>query len=558
MKYQDLVRVYEKLESTTKRLEKTDIIAEFLKKTSDEDLGSVIYLMLGRVFPQWDERKIGFSSRLLIKSIDAATGSGVKKIEDDMNNLGDLGDVSEKLIKTKSQRTLFSECLSVEKVINNLRKLAELEGAGTVNRKVGLVAELLSNASPEESRFICRTVLEVLRIGIAEGIIRDAIAKTFERGVKEVEEAFDLLVDYGEVAKLAKADKLKGVKIKPGRPLKLMLAVLVKGVEDGFERVGMPAALEFKYDGFRMQVHFDGKELRLYTRSMEDVTKQFPDIVENVRKNVKGDNFILDCEAVGYSSKDGKYLPFQKISQRIRRKYETEDMAKKFPVELNVFDLIYYEGKKLTDKRFDERRKLLEKIVDEKSRRVVLSKLLVTDNVKKVEKFFQDSLKAGHEGLMFKSLDAKYKPGRYVGYMAKLKDVMDALDLVIIKAERGEGKRASWLTSYTVACDNDGEFLEVGKVSTGLKEVAEDDDVESFHYMTEELKKLKLSEKGKEISVKPKVVVEVSYEEIQQSPTYNSGYALRFPRIQRVRNDKSINEISTIDIIKKLYLSQNK
>jgi DNA ligase-1 len=161
-----------------------------------------------------------------------------------------------------------------------------------------------------------------------------------------------------------------------------------------------------------MQAHFDGKELKLYTRRMEDVTKQFPDVVKNIKRNVKGKNFILDCEAVGYSSKTEKYLPFQKISQRIRRKYETEDMAKKFPVELNVFDIIYYEGEKLTDKNFDERRKLLEKIVNEENKKIVLSKLLITDNAKKVEKFFKDSLKAGHEGLMFKSLNAKYKPGR--------------------------------------------------------------------------------------------------------------------------------------------------
>ena len=552
------MELYKKLESTTKRLEKTEIIANFLKKTKDSDLAYVLYLIHGRVFPQWDERKIGFSSRLLMKSIDASTGAGVRKIENESNKLGDLGDVAGKLIKNKSQRTLFSQSLSVGKVVKNLRKLADLEGAGTVNRKVGLVAELLSNSNAEEAKFICRTVLEVLRIGIAEGIIRDAIAQAFEKDVKDVEEAFDLLVDYGEVAKIAKNNKLKGVKIKPGRPLKLMLAVLVKDVEEGFDRVGKPGVLEYKYDGFRMQVHFDGKNLRLFTRRMEDVTKQFPDVVESVKKNMKGKNFIIDCEAVGYSPKTGKYLPFQKISQRIKRKYETREMAKKFPVELNVFDLIYYEGKKLTKDKFIERRKLLEKIIKEKPKKIVLSKMILTDNGNKVEKFFKDAIKKGHEGLMFKSLDAKYKPGRYVGYMAKLKDVMDALDLVIVKTEWGEGKRASWLTSYTVACKNQGELAEVGKVSTGLKEKPEKGEVESFEYMTKELKKLKISEKGKEIVVKPRIVVEVSYEEIQKSPTYSSGYALRFPRILRVRSDKPVSEISTIDTVKKLYESQNK
>ncbi len=558
MRYAELSNLYDQLGNTTKRLEKTEIIANFLKKTEEEDLENVICLLNGRVFPLWDNRKIGFNARLLIKSICSATGSSPQKIESDMNKLGDLGDVTELEVGTKSQKTLFSETLTVKKVVENIRKLALMEGSGSVDRKIGLVAELITNATKEEAKYISRTVLEVLRVGIADGIIKDAIAQAFNQDTKDVDEAFDILADHGEVAMLAKENKLGDIKLKPGRPLKLMLAVLSKSEEEGFSAVGSPAALEFKYDGFRMQIHNDGKEIKLFTRGMEDVTKQFPDVVEIVKHNVNAKNYIIDCEAVGYNPKNGKYLPFQKISQRIRRKHNTEEMAKLFPVEINSFDIMYYNGKKLLNKSFGERRKILDSIVNAESKRIVLSELIITESVNEVKKFFKKAINAGHEGLIFKSLEAPYKPGRYVGYMAKLKEVMDALDLVIVKAEWGEGKRASWLTSYTVACKKDDEFLEIGKVSTGLKEKFEEGELDNFESMTNELKKLVLSEKGNTMNVKPQIIVEVSYEEIQKSPTYTSSYALRFPRILQIRYDKPLNEIADIKIIEQLYKSQNK
>ncbi|MBT3865886.1 ATP-dependent DNA ligase [Candidatus Woesearchaeota archaeon] len=557
MRYVELAELYNRLADTSKRLEKTDIIADFLKNTKKEDLENVVCLLNGRVFPLWDSRKIGFSSRLLIKAISSATGSSVDNIEKELNKLGDLGDVAELEISRKSQKTLFSETLTIKKVADNIRRLSDMEGSGSVDRKIGLVAELITNSNGTEAKYISRTVLEVLRVGIADGIIKDAIAKAFDQEIKTVDEAFDILADHGEVALLANENKLGDVKLKPGRPLKLMLAVLSKSIEEGFSAVGTPAALEYKYDGFRMQIHNDGKKISLFTRGMEDVTKQFPDVVKAVSK-IKGKNFIVDCEVVGYEPKTGKYLPFQKISQRIRRKYDTEEMAKQFPVEINAFDLIYYEGKKLLSNRFEDRRELLKKIIKEIPREIVLSKLLITDDDKKVQKFFKESVKSGHEGVMFKSLGAPYKPGRYVGYIAKLKEVMDALDLVVVKAEWGEGKRASWLTSYTVACKDGDNFLEVGKVSTGLKEKFEEGELDNFENMTNELKKIVVSQKGNAVMVKPQIVVEVSYEEIQKSPTYASGYALRFPRILQVRYDKPLNEISTIGNVEELYKSQNK
>tara|TARA_Y100000310_G_C20571924_1_gene758484 strand:- start:286 stop:1293 length:1008 start_codon:yes stop_codon:yes gene_type:complete len=334
-----------------------------------------------------------------------------------------------------------------------------------------------------------------------------------------------------------------------------MLALPVENVETAFKDLGKPIQFEHKLDGFRMSVHSNGKEIKLFTRRLENVTNQFPDAVEMVKKHVKGKNFILDCEAVGFDYKSKKYLPFQNISQRIKRKYGIEDMAKKLPVELNVFDIIYYDGKNLMEKSLRERRELLEKIVKVKKREMVLTRKLVTDDANKVESFFNEALEHSMEGLMVKNYEGEYKPGRYVKGWMKLKNVLEPLDCVILGAEWGNGKRAGWLTSYYIAILIDGEFKEIGKVSSGIKEKEAQ---LTYWKMTEMLKPLILKTKGKKVDVKPKIILEVAYEEIQKSPTYSSGWGLRFPRVMRLRNDKSLNEISDIDLVKKIHNSQKK
>jgi DNA ligase 1 len=556
MDYIELANVYEELNNTTKRLEKTDILSKFLKKIPKNDLQNIIYLVEGRIFPQWDERKIGFSSRSVIKAISIASGNSFDKVEKVMNKKGDLGLVAEALMKNKKQRTLHSKTLVVKDVVENVKKLAELEGKGTVDKKIGLITELLGNANALEAKYVVKTIMENLRVGVSEGIVRDSIAKAFKVEVQEIEKAGDYLADYGEVAVLAKEHKLKSVRLKPGRPFKLMLALPVEDVEIAFKDLGKPIYCDFKLDGFRMTVHNDGKEIKLFTRRLENVTNQFPDAIEIVKKHVKGKNFILDCEAVGFDSKSKKYLPFQNISQRIKRKYGIEEMAKKLPVELNVFDVIYYNGKNLMEKPLRERRELLEKIVKIKKREMVLTKKLVTDDKDKVEGFFNEALENSMEGLMVKNYEGEYRPGRYVKGWMKLKNVLEPLDCVILGAEWGNGKRAGWLTSYFIAILDNGEFKEIGKVSSGIKEKEAN---LTYWKMTEMLKPLILRTKGKKVDVKPKIILEVAYEEVQRSPTYSSGWALRFPRALRLRiSDKSLEDISDINLVKRIHNLQRK
>ncbi|MBI2658793.1 ATP-dependent DNA ligase [Candidatus Woesearchaeota archaeon] len=585
MEYSRLVEVYEQLNKTTKRLEKTHIISEFLKDVNADDMEQVMLLLEGRVFPGYDSREIGVASRLMLKSLNVATGISADRIEKEWKKQGDLGLVAELIVKTKKQSTLHSTKLTIKKIFENLRKLAELEGQGTVDRKTQLIAELLTSAKPVESKYIVKTILGEMRIGVGEGSMRDAITWAFfghKIGVKytkegndiEVEDrdiynkyldavqhAYDVTNEFALVAKAAKSKGLQGLEnigMKVGIPIQVMLALKADTIEEAFETVGKPAAIEFKYDGFRIQGHKDEKgNIKLFTRRLEDVTNQFPDVVEFVKKNVRGKSFIIDSEAVGYSKKTGKYLPFQSISQRIKRKYDIDKMSSDFPVELNVFDIINHDGKSMLNEPFEKRRALLEKIINPEKKKIVLSKSKIVSEKKDVEKFFREAVNAGNEGLMFKSLNSPYKPGARVGYMIKFKHMMETLDLAIVGAEWGQGKRSKWLSSYVIACiDENGNFLEVGRASTGLKEKEEEG--LSFVEMTRLLKPLTISEKGKEVKVKPKIVIEVGYDEIQKSPTYESGFALRFPRVLQIRDDKGPHEASTLDYVKKLYNSQKK
>jgi DNA ligase 1 len=319
--------------------------------------------------------------------------------------------------------------------------------------------------------------------------------------------------------------------------------------------VGKPAIFEYKYDGFRIECHKVKDNIKLYTRNFEDVTRQFPDVVDAVKKHVICESCIFDSEVVGFNPETTQYVAFQQISQRIKRKYNIKEMIKKLPVEINVFDLLFFDGKSVIDKPLHERRKLLTKMIQPKDRIIVLSRIMMTDNEEEANKFYNEALDKGNEGVMAKNPDAGYKPGSRVGFGVKVKPVMESLDLCVLGAEWGEGKRASWLTSFIVACrDEEDNLVTIGKVSTGLKELEAEGT--TFNKMTELVKDSIIEEKGKEVSLKPEIVIEVQFEEIQKSTKYGSGFALRFPRFIRLREDRGPHNCSTLHQIQEFYDEQ--
>ncbi len=588
MKYVELAELYASLEKSPKRLKKTYLISEFLKNLNfknKQELEMYLLLIKGDIFPGWDRTTLGVSNKLVIKAISKCMGVKSEEVEDEWKKLGDLGLVAGHLVNFRKQSTLFTTELSVKKVFDNLRKIATLEGLRSVDQKMQLISELLSSADPLSAKYITRNILEDLRVGVANSSLRDAIVWTFldidvnydsdkisispkdreeyNKYVQILQSALDKINDFAEVVMIAKEKGLEGlkqVKINVGTPIKVMLGPKVKDFAEGFKVVGNPCQAEYKYDGFRMQIHKKGDKISLFTRRLEDVTKQFPDVVKFVKTQVSGEEFILDSEAVGYDIETSKYLPFQAISQRIRRKYDIEAVAKQFPVEVNVFDVIYYEGKEIFNEPFETRRKFLEKIINEKKYALVLARSIKMDSITLAEQFFKESLDAGNEGLMFKSLDAPYKPGARVGHMVKLKPVMETLDLIIVAAEWGNGKRSGWLTSFTLACvDNaTGEFLEIGKVGTGIKELKDELGSVTFTQLTDLLKPFIIEEKGKDVKVSPKIVVEIEYEEIQKSSTYESGFALRFPRVKTLRYDRGPEDASSLHVIETFFSAQKK
>lgn len=560
MKYAELVEVYEALGETTKRLEKRDILAAFLPRLLKED-ARYVYLIHGKVTADYDSREFGISRQLVMKGLAQTFGKTLAKVEALFATQGDLGEITEKLAESRTQKGLFAQALTVSHVFEQLESILGLSGKGSVERKLQVVEGLLSHATAVETKYIVRTLLGDLRIGVQGAVLVDAIAQAWYPDEAEViplvQEGYDLTTDFAGMLHAAARGKaaLRKMVLHPDRPLQVMLPVKVTELEEAFEICGKPAALEHKYDGFRMVLMRDEKgEIRLFTRKLESVTHQFPDVVAVMQKTLGNTTYILDAEVVGHDPKTGKTKPFEAISQRIRRKYHIEELVKQLPVVINVFDVLYYKGEGVTELPFKERRKLLEKIIPVHTA-IHPSEQVVTDDLDVARRFYKGALAAGEEGIMIKTLDAAYRPGRRVGYIVKMKPVAADLDLVIVGAETGTGKRAGWLTSYVVACKKGTEYVELGMVGSGLKEKEEEG--MTYEAMTNLLKPLVIHREGNMVRVKPQLVVSITYQNIQPSPRYTSGFGLRFPRIMHYRPDRKPHDIATLDEIKTLVKKQH-
>ncbi|OPY51194.1 MAG: DNA ligase [Methanosaeta sp. PtaU1.Bin055] len=347
------------------------------------------------------------------------------------------------------------------------------------------------------------------------------------------------------MAQRAKERRLSDLTIEIGRPIKVMLAQLGSGIPGSMAEIGT-AAVEWKFDGSRVQIHKKGDEIEIFSRRLERVTRSLPEIVSFVKEGVRAEAAILDGEAVA-RGEDGRPLPFQEILKRFRRKYKVEGTAKKIPLELMLFDLVYLNGRVLIDEPLRERRRLLEEVADSE----ILASQTVTSDPEKVAEIYEEAIGAGHEGVMLKSPESPYAPGKRGKNWLKIKPVMETLDLVVIGARWGEGRRASFFGSYRLASpDPDtGRLEDVGWVATGITD-------EMLSELTDLFRDLILVSEGMEVELKPEVIFEVAFEEIQRSKSYSSGYALRFPRLVRVRDDKAVEEADTLERVTNLYATQ--
>lgn len=551
MKYQELVDVYSALEATTKRLEKTDIIAEYLKKLDADTIGKVGLLLLGGVFPAWSSEEIGIGSKLVERAVAEAVGTTQAKVEDAVRDEGDIGLACIKLYSKKSQMTFFSQPLTINFVFDSLQKLSKISGSRSTNRKISIILELLSQASATEAKYLTRTITEELRIGVGDGIVRDAIAQAFDIDKKVVERAQMLTNDFSVVARTALLEGASGLSrlnLTPGTPVKPMLAQLSPPVAEIIPEMGT-AICETKYDGIRLQVHRNGNEIRIFTRRLENITHALPEIVELFDEYLPHDDYIVEGEVI--ATRDGKPLPFQNILHRVRRKYNVEEAMENVPLKLYLFDVLYYK-EPMIDEPLMTRRETLENIVDTSVDEMNLSTMIIgtPDNIDEIEELFNSSIAAHHEGIMIKDASEPYIPGIRGKKMLKYKAEPETLDMIIVGGTYGIGKRGDFVGSYLVALrDENDEFKTVAYAATGLDDA-------TLEYLTGKMKEIEITTKGREIVVEPKIVLEIAFSEIVESPEYETGYSLRFPVVKNIRKDKGPMDVDTVERLLSMYKAQ--
>ncbi len=543
MLFMDFSRVCESLEGISSRLAMIDTISKVLPDLTPEELPVFVRFVMGRIFPDWSARKLGIGPNLLIEAIGYVAGMKKEQVIDTINRTGDVGLAIEEILSVKSQTTFFQEDLDLVRVYTALIEIADMEGKKSQREKLLAVRKLLGNAHPIEGRYIARIMMEELRIGVGEGSVRDAITKAFNVEPGLVEHATQALNDLGEVARLAKSGSsaLRNVRITLFHPVRMMLAqqgTIAEMIEEHGE-----IAAEFKYDGSRFQFHKKGKEAKLYSRRLEDVTGALPDVIGLLHTSTDHE-VILDGEVIAVN--DGKPMPFQSVLRRFRRKYDVAEAQESIEMIPNVFDILYLDGETLIDLPFTERRKILEKVV-----KGYLAPQVMSSDQAKIEKTYQQALDAGHEGIMIKVPSSPYTPGQRGKNWIKIKPEVDTLDLAVIGAEWGEGKRAHVFGSFLLACQDQGKLVALSRVATGFS----DDQLTEVYDM---LKDRVLSKSGRSVAFEPFLVFEVGYAELQVSPTYEAGFALRFPRLIKIRDDKGIDDVETLDSIKDRYSRQSK
>ncbi|HUL61863.1 MAG TPA: ATP-dependent DNA ligase [Methanocella sp.] len=558
MLFKELVDVYERLKATPSRLEKTALIAAFIGAVPAEELPVVVTFLTGRIFPGWDQRKTGIASQSMIKIIATITHSREPAVVDSYKRTGQLGLTAEEMFGKRKQQTFFEpEDITVRELYDVFTEVARASGAGSATKKQKILVGVLNRAASSlEARYIVSLAIEYVLSGAKEGVMEEAIAKAFGADPELVRRAHMLTSDLGETARIAKLQGPEGladITIQPMRPVRPMLAQNVASIREALDEMGGTVEFEVKYDGARLQIHKRGPEVRLFSRRLEDLTDALPEIVDFVRQSVAADTAILDSECIAIDRATGRPIPFQNILTRLRRVYKVEETRQQFPLILRPFDVLYHDGRSTLDLPFRERRGLLETVVAPLDDTCKPAEGLITGDEAQAQAMFAASVRSGNEGLMGKDLAATYTPGVRGKKMVKVKSVLDTLDLAVVSAEWGHGRKAGWLTQFEVACldQQSDEYLVLGRVASGFSD-------EELIAMTERLKPLITGERGRIVDVSPDVIVEVKFEEIQTSPIYSSGYALRFPRLVRVREDLSPEEVNTFARVMNIYNIQQR
>lgn len=580
MKFSVIADTLGYMESTTKRLELTRYLVDLFKITPPETIPKVVYLLQGKLRPDHEGVEIGVAEKIAIRALSKSTGVPVLKIEREYKKVGDFGKTTANILEQKTQTTFLQEDITVERVYYTLFKIAELKGNKSQNMKIKYISSLLNDSSPAEGRFIAKIITANLRLGIADYTILDALSIAFT-GSKEnrpsLEHAYNVCSDLGRVASTVAKDgiiALKDFRVAVFSPIRPMLAERVKSPEEAREKMGNKFAAEYKLDGERVQVHTQKEKVTLYSRSLENITSYYPDIVEKIGNLLKADEAILEAEAVAVNEDTGEFLPFQELMHR-RRKYNVEKAVQDYPITVNFFDVMFVDGRSCLDLPYTERRRILEGVVNEDSFARIMPMIIVsTDD--EVEDFLENAINSGCEGLMLKQLDSAYRAGARASNWLKLKreyrnELGDSLDLVVIGAFYGRGRRtgrygALLLSAYDEETDS---YPSVCKVGTGFTDASLD---QFYQILSDKIivKKDPRVQSGLEADVwfEPEVVIEVVASEITLSPIHKvaldrirngNGLALRFPKFTgKIRFEKTPENATSTNEVMTMYSNQKK
>jgi len=600
MKFSKLAEYYEKLETTSKRLELVDILSQLFKEAKADEIGKICYLIQGRVAPFFEPIELGMAESLVAQAIGRAFDKSKEEVLKLYRRKGNMGLAAAQFAQRSKFQTPNSK-LNVTEVFEELRKIAEFTGAGTVEQKVSTLASLLTQLDPISVKHVVNIPLGTLRLGIGDPTVMDALslAKKGDKTLRPVlEDAYNKTSDLGYVAEnfYKKGEKgLSAIKLIVGKPVRSALAERLPSAEEAIKRLGPEFAAEPKFDGFRVAVHLDRSKkagpvieqsqkskvksqkfqpfVQLYSRNLENTTHAFPDIVSGAQREIKAKSAILEGEAIAYNPQTEEFLPFQETTKR-RRKYKVEEMAKKLPLVLFVFDLLYLNGKDITGKPYRERRELLQSVILKDGSTVRLAEERVLHSAEDITKFFNEAISEGLEGLMLKKLDSPYVAGGRGFHWIKFKraqsgELNDSVDCVLLGVYAGRGRRTEFGVGgllVGVYDEKKDEFVTISRIGTGLTD-------EEFRKVAEISKKIKVSKKPARVNskvepafwVEPKIVLEVYADEITKSPIHTAGekdgigYALRFPRLVKFREaDKRAEDCTSVDEIQKMYHQQFK
>ncbi len=585
MRFNKLAQLFSELENTTKRLEMIDILSKFFTETKEskdfEDLNIIIYLLQGQLAPNIKQfPKMGIAEKMIIEALSIHSGINSKRIKEVLVKKGDIGAAAELiLLKKKKQKSLFDynendesleTSLEISELYSELKKIALSEGAGSHDTKLGILRGLMRKCSPLETKYLLRIITSTLRVGVQSPTIIEGLALAFTNSKENkdfIERAYTLYPDLGEIAKILAEKDLEDVKkidIEYGIPILSMLASR-EVYTDFISRLGSPFVAEYKLDGERLQIHKLGKKIILFSRRLLDISDQYPDVCQVIRENIQADNAIFEGEVVAMDAVYEKMLPFQVLSQR-RRKYDIDDIAKEVPVCLFVFDLLKFGNESFVDKPLPDRRKILEKIVQERDELRLVKSVLI-NSIDELLEFFNKARKEGTEGIMAKSIDEDsiYQAGNRGYKWLKLKSLeggklKDTLDVVLVGAFYGKGRRTGVYGTYIGAVydsENDN-YIAFTRFFSGLTdELSESLTRDMEQYIIQKKPKNVICEDKPDIWLKPEVVMEITGDEITVSDKFAKlGFSMRFPVFLRLRPEKGPKDITTSEEIKELYETQ--